>query len=893
MTDLRSALQAIEALLDQHARLIELQCAVPNGASLMVERFRGHEAVNAAYRFDIDVLSTSAHVPLRELLGEPITLRVLLADGGKRSWHGVVTQASALGADGGLARYRLMMEPAAAALALRHDTRIFQDKTATDIAAELLKLTPLTELRVEVSRTLPALSLVTQFRETDAAFLARVLAMHGLNHRYEHRDDANEGQHLLVISDPETPWPAAREDTIRFHRAAATEASDTITRFVVAQRVRPTQVTLSSWDYKRAAGIGGEDTAATDPTGLALEHYDGGGVYRERDSAHAAQRAFDRLAEQRLDAQGYEGEGSVRTLAAGTAFTLVGHSTLNEQRFVVLSVEHEAANNLGAGIAALLGSTDVEAGTYRNRFDAVAHGTPVVPAAAPPKPLAAGVQTAVVVGLEGEAVTTERDHRVKVVFPWDRRGLRDASAGTWVRVAEWFAGPNWGSVFTPRVGSEVLVDFLDADIDRPVIVGALYNGQDHPPWVAGADVHTDHAAALSGLHTLTLDGAGHNQWLSDDSAGALATRLETSQAESRLTLGAVTAHTDAASARGALLGRGFSWTTQGWSSARGGEGVFVTTRGRANANGTQLNASEAIASLRHAETRATTWHTTAEQHHVSWNAVQSPTPLRAAIDPTLNGRFDAPVGNQTAATPDGDAVERFAQPMVLIDSAADQLWTTRASMVLFAGGSLSTTVANDTHLAAGRTIAVAAGGGAHVLAARGGVDAIAAQGPVVLRAHGDSLEFLAHQDIRMTSTTDSIEVLAAGPIVLKAGRSEVRLEGGNITFACPGQFTVKSAQNNFPGGASGAATINALPKGDIKLFDEQVRAVDPNTGEPIAGLPFIAKVGDETLEGRTDENGLIPRIATANAEAVEIYWQPKSNHREGYFPNDVHDEEAC
>ncbi|WP_219851897.1 phage baseplate assembly protein V, partial [Methylibium rhizosphaerae] len=197
--------------------------------------------------------------------------------------------------------------------------------------------------------------------------------------------------------------------------------------------------------------------------------------------------------------------------------------------FTVLAIEHEAANNLGAQAARLLDAPELEAGSYRNHFSAVLAAVPLVPAFWR-RPSALGPQTAVVVGLEGEPLTTDRELRVKVQFPW-QRGTRpltgglphetpgdtqghapgNEQSGTWVRVATPSAGANWGAAFTPRIGAEVLVDFVEADIDRPLIVGQLYNGQDTPLFAAGVDSGANHSGTVSGLHVPTLDQADWGQ----------------------------------------------------------------------------------------------------------------------------------------------------------------------------------------------------------------------------------------------------------------------------------------------------------------------------------------------------------------------------------------------
>ncbi|MUG03733.1 type VI secretion system tip protein VgrG, partial [Bacillus tequilensis] len=197
----------------------------------------------------------------------------------------------------------------------------------------------------------------------------------------------------------------------------------------------------------------------------------------------------------RLPQRLHAGAGSGRAMAPGHAFVLDQHPGLSGQRFVPLAVEHIAANNLGSGVAGLAAAPELERGSYRNRFLAVPEGTPVVPTPAD-KPTAPGLQTARVVGLPDAAVSATRDHQVRIQFPWQRGrhpnpgGLVDTgsetspdghapgdhTSGTWVRVAEWVAGPHWGSHALPRIGSEVLVEFLHGDIDQPVITGQLYNG---------------------------------------------------------------------------------------------------------------------------------------------------------------------------------------------------------------------------------------------------------------------------------------------------------------------------------------------------------------------------------------------------------------------------------
>jgi type VI secretion system secreted protein VgrG len=187
---------------------------------------------------------------------------------------------------------------------------------------------------------------------------------------------------------------------------------------------------------------------------------------------------------------------------------------------------------------------------------------------------ALGPQTALVVGLGDSISTTTRDHQVKIQFAWARGqganagGLGhntddegsapgDQASGTWIRVAEALAGPNWGSQFTPRIGTEVLVDFIEGDMDRPVVVAQLYTGSDAPPFAAGVDSGTNHAGVLSGIHSHNFDGGGFNQWQLDDTPGQVRTRLATSTAATQLNLGYLIAQPPSSAHRGAYRGSGF------------------------------------------------------------------------------------------------------------------------------------------------------------------------------------------------------------------------------------------------------------------------------------------------------------------------------------------------
>jgi type VI secretion system secreted protein VgrG len=927
LATLSEALRRFGTGLSQHARLITLasahDAALPQ--SPLAERVRGREAVNDLYRFDVDALSTSTDLDLACFIGEELTIGLLQPDGSRRAWHGICTAAEWLGADGGVARYRLRLEPALALLRLRRDSYIFQDKTVRDIVTELFADYPQLRFDFDITQDLAQRPICTQYRESDYDFFVRLMASEGLSWRFEHDqgDTAADGQarHRVIVFDSAAAFPATPGNAaIRFHGVRATDTDDAIDAFRARRRVQANAVSISSWDPAQVRAPAAEQQSYLDAGALPPLHiYDGAGERIATDAGAAGLHSRLMLQALELDNKLFEGEGAARRLAAGHAFMLTQHDRYpdGDNEFKVMWVEHEARNNVGAQIAAV-DRGGVEPGTYRNRFGCVRDAVAVVPhATALPQPhTALGPQTALVVGLPDSAATTTRDHQVRVQFAWQRgaaanRGGLDHDtddagcapgndrSGTWVRVAEALAGPNWGSQFTPRIGTEVLVDFIDNDIDRPLVVAQLYTGADAPPFAAGVDSGIDHAGTISGIHTQTFDGAGWNQWQLDDTQGQLRMRLATSTAATQLNLGHLVRQSPGSAQRGHYRGSGFELRTDAWAVLRGAEGVLLTTRARsaqgAGVSSTQMDAAEAVASLQAAQSLGAPLLDAASGQHAltSKAAVQAHKDFLAQIDPADKGKFAGPVNGQDAAKPtpgsrDRDAsspVEKFGAPVVLLDSQAGINWATPASTVLFAGQHLHWTTQADMHMTAAYTTSSVSAEATSLYAHEGGIQAFAGNGPVSLQAHTDQLEILADKEVTVISVNDGIEVKASRKIVLQAGQASVTLEGRDITFACPGSFSVKGGQHEFDGGTGAAVGIEPLP--------DQLQQVPPafaaTTGpyslrfafagadelaalSGYSGQPFriVDQLGNLRAQGNVGGDGRLPRIDLPERGALTL-----------------------
>jgi type VI secretion system secreted protein VgrG len=499
-------------------------------------------------------------------------------------------------------------------------------------------------------------------------------------------------------------------------------------------------------------------------------------------------------------------------------------------------------------------------------------------------------------------MSTERDHRIKIQFHWQRGAAPNAGgltaegahpanapgddrAGTWVRVAEWLSGPDWGSQFLPRIGTEVLVEFDGGDVDRPVIVGQLHNGEDRPPFSAGADSAANHPGTQSGWHSAN-HADGYNQWLLDDAPGQVRSRLASSYAVSQLGLGHLVQQSADSAWRGAWRGSGFELRSDAWLAVRAAEGLLVSATARSDAISTQMDAAEAVTQLHAARSTAQTLSdAAAAQGAPALKANADQGRFVATVDPQQDGQYAGAVGGQSSAKPTGQPAERFAQPVILNEGSSDIGLASPAGLLAFAGRSLHATTQQDLHLAAAHTVSVAAGEGAGWFVHAGGVKAVAAAGPFTLQAHTDAMDVLADQAVTVTSSNGEIHVLAKGILTLQAGQSAVTLQGGDVTFACPGSFSVKGSGNAFVGPASGPANLASLPKGTVALpatpanmpvlaeqkFNLQFQALD-NRRKPLANSSYFVMGPDGVMQvGKTDSDGKTAQWITKNPAYYSVH----------------------
>ncbi|HET8654043.1 MAG TPA: type VI secretion system tip protein TssI/VgrG [Longimicrobiaceae bacterium] len=493
------------ATLTQAGRPLRIDTPLGTDALLLTD-VEGSEGLSRLFEFRMDVVGPSATpVAFEKILGEPVTATVETVAGEPRFISGIVSRIAqggrVTGLDGKpLTTYRLDVVPELWLLTRRSRSRIFQQKSVPDILRAVLDGL---KVSFEIQGTYEPRNFCTQYGETDFDFASRLMEEEGIYYFFKHEDGRS---HTLVLADTPASHPSlALAGGARFEDASTrTGSADRVRTWEKQQEIRSGKRTL--WDHN--FGLPNKNLEAAKSTlasvqvgsvthklkvakNDSLELYDYPGGYAKRfdgtapgggDQASDLQKIFQdnsrtvgiRMQEEELAAIRISGTSGYPQFTGGGKFELKDHPDGNGA-YVLVSVDHHAHldQSVRSGSGAEL--------RYENGFTCIPDALAFRPARTTPRPRI-GCQTADVVGPQGEEIFTDKYGRVKVQFHWDREGKDDASSSCWVRVASSWAGKNWGAISIPRVGQEVVVDFLEGDPDRPLIVGSVYNADMLPPY---------------------------------------------------------------------------------------------------------------------------------------------------------------------------------------------------------------------------------------------------------------------------------------------------------------------------------------------------------------------------------------------------------------------------
>ncbi len=458
------------------------------GAPWHVRRVELTEALSELYRLRLDLVVDDLDGAVDPLLGAGCELTIGRG-AGARSVCGLVLELDDLGVVGGRRLVRLHVGPALALLAQRVNTRAWQDRSAPEVLQAVLSegLSPYRRaLRLDLGAVdYPRREYCTQFRESDLDFAARLMEEEGISYFFEHEG----GVEVVVLVDNNARFPTlsglsgrADSDAVPvLVNASETVRLESVHSFMWTRRLHSTSAVQRDFDFLRPDGAQSHEDRGTDDAGRDREVYVHDDLLFMNDGARRA-----RLRKEQLGGAGKvaRGTSNATPFQPGLKFRLVDHRRGELDRGYVLT----RVTHAGECPEALIEHARAESRPrYSNEFECVPDDVPLRPAPRHAKPRVHGPTTATVVGPASEEVHTDEHGRVKVLFPWDRLSPTDDTASWWVRVTQGWAGPGWGALFLPRIGMEVVVEFLDGDPDRPLVTGCVYNGRNPPPYALPAD----------------------------------------------------------------------------------------------------------------------------------------------------------------------------------------------------------------------------------------------------------------------------------------------------------------------------------------------------------------------------------------------------------------------
>ena len=870
---------------------------------LLPQRVVGSEAVCGGIDYSIACLAASSTIALKELIALPAELQFVTDRGLLRSVCGIVTEACAGDADGGLAAYELVLRDVFAVMEKRTNSRVFRYQNELEIVQLLcdewrqsntvlanafeLELDPLFDLR-----QFPPREQTMQYNESDAAFVRRLLKRRGIawvfrpgRRRGSPVDPAHDRTpaHTLVLFNDPHGLPQNAAGTVRYHRDSVADGRDTVQSWRAARRLQPGVATRHSWDYKNA---GSPDAMTASARSNADQGPSGNALAASLDDyliemPHAGNDALDhwrlgqvRMSRHEFESKCFEGEGTVRDFCAGQYFTLEGHPEIDThppaaRDFVITALSVVADNNLPRDVdrhAAWPGTDAAHAAwlpprgddgqaRVRVRFSAVRRGVPIVPAYDPrtdlPHP---ELQSAIVVGPAGEDVHCDALGRVKIRFPGmraaDHRHAHGAGASgspadsAWVRVASNWAGNGHGSEL--QAGALAL-----PRVGSEVLVAFLGGDPDRP--IVLAQLYNQHTAPpafsrtgalpgnryVSGTRTHEVQGVRGNQLRFDDTHGEINAQVASDHGASELNLGWLTR--PRADGSGTPRGEGAELRSDLAVAVRGAQGVLISAEASPQAEGAQLDRA-GLAGL--ADVMQGILDEVGKLAAVHTDDEQTGKRLAALVDKLK--RWHAGSNVADGASGGGEGIVAATAPNGIIVASND-------SLALGASGKVDVVSAGDAEVAAGQNVFVRAARRLSLFAHELGVRLVAGRGDIVIHTHVGNIQIKSAGRISLVAA-ERIELEAPDVKIIAPG-AQTDWASGTVTQQTTGRQVFKAAGFDQLGPAGGAPTGVRMPTSHLRT-DEYVVLRHEQTGKPVPNQHYKATFEDgRTVTGRTDAQG--------------------------------------
>jgi type VI secretion system secreted protein VgrG len=798
-------------------------------------QLRYTDAFSTPYTLDVTCLSRSVGLELKALIGQPVGVGVKTQRGQRRWVSGLVQSVRTDQSAGGFTPIQLRVRSILSLLESRHTCRVFQDQSVPQIVATILDehrhANPVFaasfehQTRFQGPAQQKARPYCVQYNESDAQFIHRLLAEEGLGYSFEFvtPDSVAAARHRLVLFDSPHHFPRS-ERRLRYRAPAEAVGDEENTLFGWdAQRsLIASATTLTSYDYRQADPQVGSDRSTHrqgevgTEAALSLTDY----------TAHSPCDAYDfddlgRYARLRQEAREFKaktfiGDGRFRDLPTGQRFVLEDHPghqrDPQEQRdFLVTGQQWTVTNNLpqgwdqdelarslarltlGEAAASVDGDNPLQPG-YRSRFTAVRRGIALVPEYDEcfSKPTAPGGMTATVVGPQGDIVHTDPLGRIRIQFHWQRADEHpggtanfDQRSSNWVRVALPGAGIGSGHQFLPRMGQEVLVTFLNGDIDRPIVTGVIYNGRHAPPGFSGRHGLPGNRT-LSGIRTQEHNGRGYNELVFDDTPGQVRARLASTHAASELNLGKLVTPRTQGEAR--PRGEGIELRTAAAIAMRAAQG-FVMNVQAMQSEGHQLDRDALLQLLAQCEQVFQSVGSTAGQHGGQ------------TMDAAPQQALTRAVKHWPGAEGEGQG-----SPVIALHAEAGIASATPKSQVHYAGQNMDTVAQQHLQLTSGQSARLHAGHGIGLFAQGGGASLIAHKGKLTLQAQDDELILGAQRHLQLSASNGEILIAGRSIRLISEDGSYIRI-GDGIKIGSQGAVKFHAAEHDFTGPATEAVTL--------------------------------------------------------------------------------------
>ncbi len=477
---------------------------------LLIHRMSGTEQLGRQFEYHLELSSTDEKIEFEKILGTDMTVRFAIDGKKERYFNGIVSRFVMMSATVGEARYQATLVPFTWLLTRTSDCRIFQNKSVIDIIKLIFKERGLPNVDESLSGTYQPVDYIVQYRETDFNFISRLMEHEGIYYYFKHEN----GKHTMVLCDnPSAHNPYEGYDKIRFRESRDIRlGEEIIDKWELEKSVQPAGVEHHDFNFEQPREpVQGANSPPSPKHKHASEFrlFDYPGDFDE--AGKGDDRARVRAEQLKARYETIHAHGNAKGIKCGSKFKLENfpRGDQNDECLITSANYYLVNPDFRSG-----GESEQE---FTCSFVAIPAKTIYRPPRKTPKPVVQGPQTAIVVGPSGEEIFTDKYGRVKVRFHWDRNSNKHAidQRSCWIRVSEAWAGRKWGTIFIPRIGQEVIVEFLEGDPDRPIITGRVYNAVEQVPYALPEN------KTMSTIKTSSSKGGeGFNEIRFEDKAGS-------------------------------------------------------------------------------------------------------------------------------------------------------------------------------------------------------------------------------------------------------------------------------------------------------------------------------------------------------------------------------------